>query len=284
MHRTAFLFPGYGSQRRGAGVHLFDKVAQFRSWEPDIDALLGYSVRALCNDDPDNLLADFRYAQPALYVLNALYYYDAIDREDAPDALAGHSCGEFNALFAADVFDLLTGLALVKKRCELIAELPPGGVAAVIGLDPLQVTEIVRGTALDIASYNSPAQTMVAGPLDEIRRADSMFKAAGAHIYLPLAGQVAFHSRYLKPAAESFAAFLQTLDFSPPSQTVMSSVTAAPFPEDSVAEVRNLLVRHLFEPVDWLGTLRWLMGRGFSVFREIGPGDALTRLSRQFFH
>lgn len=91
-------------------------------------------------------------------------------------------------------------------------------------------------------------------------------------------------STYLLPAAESFAVFLKTVDISPPSQLVMSSVTASPFPEDSVADIRNLLVRHLVEPIDWLGTLRWLIGRGVSVFTEVGPGNVLTHLLRHFLH
>src|SRR5688500_17182210 len=114
----AFVFPGQGSQKRGMGQGLFDEVREFLSVEKDVDNILGYSVRKLCLEDPNNSLKDTQYTQPCLYVVNALHYYKAIGQGLRPAYVAGHSLGEYNALLAAGVFDFLTGLKLVKKRGE----------------------------------------------------------------------------------------------------------------------------------------------------------------------
>src|SRR5688572_14666498 len=105
---TAFVFPGHGSQGRRMGEDLFDTVPEFSLLESNIDELLGYSIRRLCLEDPENLLRSTVYAQPALYMVNALQYYKAVREGDKPGFLAGHSLGEYNALLAAGVFDLIT--------------------------------------------------------------------------------------------------------------------------------------------------------------------------------
>jgi malonyl CoA-acyl carrier protein transacylase len=111
----AFMFPGQGSQYRGMGQHLFDEVREYTSVEEQVDELVGYEMRRLCLEDPENKLKQTRYTQPCLYVVNALYYYKAVSQGLRPDYLAGHSLGEYNALLAGGVFDFLTGLRLVIK-------------------------------------------------------------------------------------------------------------------------------------------------------------------------
>src|SRR3990172_6192834 len=112
----AFVFPGQGSQKRGMGQGLFDDVLQFTAVEHEIDKILGYSIRQLCLEDPDNRLKETQYTQPSLYVVNALHYYKVLAEGQRPNFLAGHSLGEYNALLAAGAFDFLTGLRLVQKR------------------------------------------------------------------------------------------------------------------------------------------------------------------------
>jgi malonyl CoA-acyl carrier protein transacylase len=282
---TAFVFPGHGSRWRGNAEEIFDAVPEFAALESSIDDVLGFSVRRLCLEGGDELLNDIRYAHPALYVINALRYRRVACETERARYLAGHSLGEFNALLAAEAFDLLTGLRLVKKRSELIAAAPPGAMAAIIGLEPLRVAEVLRRDACagaDVAHYNSPSQTTIAGPAMVIRRAGLEFEAAGA-MYLPLDIRIALHSRGLRRAAEDFSAFMSSIEIAPPKATVISNVTARPYPEGSAA-VRELLKRHVTEPVNWVDTIRFLMNAGVSVFKEIGPGDVLTRLLLQFCH
>jgi len=284
---TVFVFPGHGSQRRRMGEALFDTIPEFSLLESSIDELLGYSIRRLCLEDPENRLKSTEYAHPALYVVNALQYYKAIREGERPAYLAGHSLGEYNALLAAGVFDLITGLQLVKRRSELIASANSGSMAAIVGLDPLRIAELLRAkehSRLDVAYYNSPSQTVVAGPSTEIRRAGAGFEKAGAHLYLPLDVGIAFHSRYLQRAAEAFGEFMVPFRFSSPDPPVIANVTAGPYPQGSPQGVKVLLEKHITHPVDWLGTVRYLMGVGATLFKEIGPGDALARLHHQFCH
>jgi trans-AT polyketide synthase/acyltransferase/oxidoreductase domain-containing protein/rhizoxin biosynthesis acyltransferase len=267
------------------GEDLFDTVPEFSLLESNIDELLGYSIRRLCLEDPENLLRSTVYAQPALYMVNALQYYKAVREGDKPGFLAGHSLGEYNALLAAGVFDLITGLRLVQKRSELIANARSGSMAVVIGLDPLRVTELLRSNhaSLDVASYNSPSQTAIAGPTSHILRAGADFERAGG-MYLPLDINIAFHSRYLHAAAETFAQFMESFRFSPPHLPVISNVTAEPYPCDSLPAIKLLLRQHITHAVNWVDTMRYLMNAGATLFKEIGPGDALARLCRQFQH
>src|SRR5947209_5522982 len=144
----AFLFPGQGSQRRGMGQGLFDEVREYATVENEVDAILGYSLRKLCLENPDDRLKETQFTQPSLYVVNALHYYKALSQGTRPDYLAGHSLGEYNALLAAGVFDFLTGLRLVKKRGELMSQAKNGAMAAVIGLGVSIISKVIKENGL----------------------------------------------------------------------------------------------------------------------------------------
>src|SRR5215831_17531652 len=144
----AFIFPGQGSQKRGMGQGLFDEVGEYAAVEKDVDTILGYSLRKLCLEDADNRLKETEFTQPCLYVVNALHYYKAVNQGARPAYLAGHSLGEYNALLAAGVFDLLTGLRLVKKRGELMSQAKNGGMGAVIGLNADAIARLIKENGL----------------------------------------------------------------------------------------------------------------------------------------
>src|SRR5437764_5403869 len=139
----AFVSPGQGSQKRGMGQNLFDEVPEYAAVENDVDAMLGYSMRKLCLEDPDNRLKETQFTQPSLYVVNALHHYKAVGQGTRPDYVAGHSLGEYNALLAAGVFDFLTGLRLVRKRGELMSQARNGGMGAVIGLSADALADVI---------------------------------------------------------------------------------------------------------------------------------------------
>jgi len=278
----AFLFPGQGSQRRGMGHRLFDSVGEFLEIEQALDQMLGYSVRDVCLHDPGNLLRDTRWTQPCLFIVNALHYYRA--RLQRPAALIGHSLGEYNALLAAGVFDFLTGVRLVQQRGQLMGT-TQGAMAAVIGLSARHVGHILSESGLerlDIANYNAPQQTVLAGPVEDIKQAAAIFMRSGAQLYQPLAVSAAFHSRYMAPAAAAFADFLDGFTFDTPRTTVISNVTGQPYPADACTDViRSLLVQQFTSPVRWVEGIDYLLREGFETFTELGPSDVLTRLVQQ---
>lgn len=281
----AFVFPGQGSQKRGMGQGLFDEVSEYAAVEKDVDAILGYSMRKLCLEDADNRLKETQFTQPSLYVVNALHYYKAIADGVRPDYLAGHSLGEYNALLAAGVYDFLTGLRLVKKRGELMSQAKNGGMGAVIGLAPAAIAQAIKDgglTGVDVANFNSPTQTVVSGPVDEIKRAGPLFEGAGARMYMPLPVSAAFHSRYMAGAAKEFADFLAPMTFSAPKTPVVANVTAQPYPSDNASEsAKSLLVDQITHSVQWTQSVRYLTARGVTQFSEMGPGNVLTRLVQQ---
>lgn len=281
----AFVFPGQGSQKRGMGQGLFDEVREYTAVEQEVDAILGYSMRKLCLEDSENRLKETQFTQPSLYVVNALHYYKAISEGARPSYLAGHSLGEYNALLAAGVFDFLTGLRLVKKRGELMSQAKNGGMAAVIGLSNDRIMNVIREnglTSIDVANFNTPSQTVVSGPVEDIKRGGPFFENAGAQMYIPLQVSAAFHSRYMAEASRAYAEFLAPMTFAAPKIPVVANVTAQPYPAENASEtVKSLLSKQITHSVQWTQSVRYLTDRGVSQISEMGPGNVLTRMVQQ---
>lgn len=281
----AYVFPGQGSQKRGMGQGLFDEVPEYAAVEKDVDALVGYSLRELCLNDADTRLNQTQFTQPSLYVVNALHYYKALRDGTSPSYVAGHSLGEYNALLAAGVFDFLTGLRLVKKRGELMSQARNGGMGAVIGLGTHSIAKVIQENGLstiDVANFNSPSQTVISGPVDDIKRAGPFFEKGGAQMYMPLQVSAAFHSRYMTEAANAFADFLAPMSFTAPRIPVVANVTAQPYPADPTSSgAKSLLVNQITHSVQWTRSIRFLSSRGVTQFSEMGPGNVLTRLVQQ---
>jgi trans-AT polyketide synthase, acyltransferase and oxidoreductase domains len=279
-----FLFPGQGSQQKGMGQGLFD-LREYTSVEAEVDRTVGYSMRKLCLEDTDGRLKQTQYTQPCLYVVNALHYYKALSQGMRPAFLAGHSLGEYNALWVAGVFDFLTGLRLVKKRGELMAQAQNGGMTAVAGLDASAIEKIIAAaglTSIDIANFNSPSQVVISGPTEDIKRLGPMLEKAGAKMVMPLPVSAAFHSRYMSDAAREFSDFIAQHSFEAPKLPVVANATGEKYPMDGTAQsVASLLVRQITNPVLWTQSVRSLMDQGSTDFREMGPGNVLTRLLQQ---
>lgn len=281
----AFIFPGQGSQKRGMGQGLFDEVREYATAEKEVDAIVGYSMRKLCLEDADNRLKETQFTQPSLYVVNALHYYKTVSGGTKPSYVAGHSLGEYNALLAAGVFDFLTGLRLVKKRGELMSQSRNGGMGAVIGLSADTIAKLMRENgleSLDVANFNSPSQIVLSGPVDDIKRAAPIFEKGGARMYMPLQVSAAFHSRYMADAARAFADFLTPVSFAAPQTPVIANATAQPYPLQNASDsIKSLLVKQITHSVQWTQSMRLLISQGVTEFKEMGPGNVLTRLVQQ---
>lgn len=277
----AVMFPGQGSQYVGMGEHLFDAFPELVSKANDV---LGYSVEELCLRDSNGRLHQTEFTQPAVYVVSALDYLlfarSNVD-DSGVDYFLGHSLGEYAALFAAGVFDFVSGLLLVKERARLMAGMREGGMAAIIGLDSVQVQNVLDSdnfSRLSVANYNSPSQTVISGDRKQISEAENAFIAAGAKRYVTLRVSGAFHSRFMEPAAREYERTVRGSYFSPPKVPVIANTSAREYKFDQIAV---MLLRQLVEPVKWCDSVRYVAHLGVSEFQEIGPGRVLTGLNRQ---
>ncbi|MGH8442731.1 MAG: ACP S-malonyltransferase [Nevskiaceae bacterium] len=272
---SVWVFPGQGSQFKGMGADLFARYPQLVA---QADEIVGCSLRRLCLEDPDQLLGQTQYTQPALFVVSALTYLHRREQDGAAaQCFAGHSLGEFNALCAADAYDFATGVALVTKRGELMAHAPKGAMAAVIGLGEDQVRALLARSEfarIDVANVNSASQIVVSGLYDEIERCEALFAGAGAR-YIRLKVSAAFHSRFMCEVEEQFAAYVAGVPFRPLAAEVISNCTARPYPK---TDYQSLLIRQITQPVRWYESMSRLLARGEVALTEIGPGDVLTNL------
>lgn len=271
-----YMFPGQGSQARGMGGDLFDAYPELTA---KADAVLGYSIKELCLEDPRRELGKTQFTQPALYVVNALSYYKKIqDTGETPDYLAGHSLGEFNALLAAECFDFETGLKLVKKRGELMSQATQGAMAAIVNATREQIEAVLKEKGLgnvDIANCNTPLQIVISGPADDIAACQEIFQFDRV-MYVPLNTSGAFHSRVMIPAKQKFETFLKKRKFSQPKIPVIANLTAKPYPDGAVVEY---LSKQISSTVLWSDTIHHLMSLSDAMeFVEIGHGDVLAKM------
>jgi malonyl CoA-acyl carrier protein transacylase len=271
----AYMFSGQGSQARGMGGALFDEFSELSA---RADEVLGYSIEELCLKDPRRELAKTKFTQPALYVVNALSYYKKVQQSGKPEYLVGHSLGESTALLAAECFDFETGLQLVKKRGELMSEVPKGAMAAIVNASREEVENILRDnglTNIDLANYNAPAQIVISGLAEEIGKAQRFFQR-GRLLYYPLNTSGPFHSRWMRSVADNFRAFLQQFTFLEPRIPVISNVTARPY--EAGAVIDNLS-RQISRTVRWCESIG---ARSSSILWSWRQSEAIRCSSRKW--
>lgn len=271
----AVLFPGQGAQMKGMGTELFGRYPGITRFASD---LLGYDLVALCRDNPDNRLARTEYTQPALFTVNALHMFERTHREERePDFLLGHSLGEYNALLAAGAFDFETGLRLVQRRGELMASASGGGMTAVMDVPASRLLDMLGADGIegiDLAGFNSPGQTVIAGPAEELRAAHDVFRRRGIR-FAPLNVSAPFHSRYMEPARAEFERHLRRFTFREPTVPVIANVTGRPYARGSIVQT---LCDQLVQPVRWVDSVQHLLAIDPRVTCEEIGGRALLRM------
>ena len=273
---TAFLFPGQGSQQPGT-------VELFRSSCDEASALflraeqiLPPEVLKVILEGDHEELSDTRYAQPALLCTEVMASALLGSLGVVPEAVAGHSLGEISALVVSAALEFETALGVVLERARLMsANVPEGGMAAVIGLSASEILDAISET-VQVANFNGPAQTIISGSREGLIEAGERLRAAGAKRVLPLAVSGPFHSRYMKPAAAALACFLEDIPLAAPEIPFLSSVSGQ-FEKDP-GRIRFLLAEQLYQPVQWTLVMEHLSG---GAALEVGPGNVLQGLAKR---
>jgi [acyl-carrier-protein] S-malonyltransferase len=282
---VGILFPGQGSQTVGMGADLFD--ARDDLLGDRADEILGFSLRALCLDGPEEELTRTQHAQPALFAISyALWEMVLAENDLAPRGAAGHSLGEYTALAAAAVFDFDTALRLVSLRGKAMARAADregSGMAVLIGADRNQAVEVTRarrelGGRLEVANVNAPGQVVVAGGSDDIEWLAENSSGFGIRRVVPLNVAGAFHSQFMIPAQGELRAALETIEMSEPRFPVWSNTSARPHESH---EIGDLLARQIVEPVLFSDSLLDMFAAGIDTFLHVGPGDVTAGLARR---
>ncbi len=281
----AYIFPGQGSQFPGMGKELFENNSIARKLFEDANSILGFRITDIMFNGTEEELKQTKVTQPAIF-LHSVALASTIENFK-PDAVAGHSLGEFSALVANNTLTFEDALKLVYKRAlamQKACELNPSTMAAVLNLDDNIVETICKeitssGNTVVAANYNCPGQLVISGTVNGIHIACEKLKEAGAKraLVLPVGG--AFHSPLMEPAKLELEAAIHGTTFHQPICPVYQNVTATAVNQPD--QIKNNLIAQLTAPVKWTQTVENMIKDGVSSFIEVGPGKVLQGLVKK---
>ncbi|MFH1074037.1 MAG: ACP S-malonyltransferase [Candidatus Firestonebacteria bacterium] len=279
--KTAFLFPGQGSQSIGMGMEFFGKFSKAKSIYDAADAALGSKISDICFMGPDDALKSTENAQPAILTTSIAILQEVLPFAK-PDVVAGHSLGEYSALVAAGVLDFKDAVRVVRKRGEFMKAASGGTMAAILMLPREKVDQLCKeasrvGLAAP-ANYNSPGQIVVSGTKEGVEEMCKLAKGAGGKA-IPLAVSGPFHSALMTSAQEKLGAEFTNVKFNNPSTSVIANVTADYVKDGNTA--KKLLVEQVVSSVLWEDTINRMLKDGVELFVEVGPGKVLSGLVRK---
>ena len=279
----AYVFPGQGSQFPGMGKELFHRFEIAKEMFHASDEILGFDLSKILLEGTKEDLNQTRVTQPAIYV-HSVITSKVMVNGFRPDAVAGHSLGEFSALTAAGVIDFESGLKLVSQRAEAMQKacnLSKGTMAAVLGLEDNIVEEICEQTTEIVvaANYNCPGQLVISGTVDGINSSCKALKEIGARraMVLPVGG--AFHSPLMEPAKSELANAIDATNFSTPMCPIYQNTNARAVTDPF--EIQKNLIAQLTAPVKWTQSINEMISEGVTDFIEVGPGKVLQGLVRK---
>ncbi|RYM07212.1 [acyl-carrier-protein] S-malonyltransferase [Sporolactobacillus sp. THM7-7] len=287
MGKTAFVFPGQGSQYVGMGADLAETFPEAKKIFDEADARLGFSLTNLIFKGPEEALKKTENTQPAILTVSAILYTLLAKEGIEPDYTAGHSLGEYSALIASGVLGFQDAVYAVRQRGLFMEEAVPAGkgaMAAVLGLSADKLEQVcaeasAEGETVQLANLNSPGQIVISGTVRGVEKAGSLAKAEGARRVIPLAVSGPFHSSLMKPAAGKMRIVLDKLPIEDARVPIVANSTADT--EASAGDIRNHLIEQLYSPVRWVESVEKLRGLGVDTYVEVGPGKVLSGLIKK---
>jgi [acyl-carrier-protein] S-malonyltransferase len=279
----AYVFPGQGAQFSGMGKDLYEFNTKAKERFELANEILGFDIASIMFEGSEEELKQTKVTQPAIF-LHSTILAEALGNGFLPDAVAGHSLGEFSALVASNCLTFEDGLKLVSTRATAMqkaCELEPSTMAAILGLEDAIVEEIcqeIEGIVVP-ANYNCPGQLVISGSIPAVEEACTKLTAAGAKRALILQVGGAFHSPLMEPAREELAKAIETTIFNVPICPIYQNVNALAVVEPS--EIKKNLLAQLTAPVRWTQTMEAMEKAGLAEVIEVGPGKVLQGLFKK---
>lgn len=284
VKKIAFLFPGQGSQSVGMGKDLCESFESANMVFKTADEVLGKSISRICFEGPEEDLKQTVNTQPAI-VTTSIAALEAFRSElnITPDFVAGHSLGEYCAMYTAGVMNLQTTLKAIQKRAELMGQTKGGSMAAILNASEEQLKAgLEEGSKVgyvDVANYNSPAQVVITGDSDAVKAAGDYMLANGVRRVVPLAVSGAFHSKFMEGAGKEFAGFVSNLELNDAKLPVITNVDAQMTTKAN--DFREKMPKQISSSVHWTQTIQKMVEEGVDTFVEIGPGKVLAGLNKK---